>query len=253
MIDGLKPYLTMKNSGVAWLGAVPEHWAVLPNRALFLEMKATGFPDEEMLSVTIRQGVIRQSSLLSDSSKKDSSNEDKSKYKLVSPGDIAYNKMRAWQGAIGASRFRGIVSPAYIVVRPRDQRNSTYFHYLFRTSAFATEAERWSYGISSDQWSLRPEHFRQIYCCVPPTPEQTAVVRFLNHLDLSVGRYVRAKRQLIELLQAQRQATLDQIVLHECPTEQTYDVLGRPRQTETVEGCVYANVRHLIQRGWLRR
>jgi len=96
MIDGLKPYPAYKNSGVPWLGKVPAHWEVLPGRTLFREVNDRDHPNEELLSVTISRGVVRQADLLSDSSKKDSSNEDKSAYKLVEPGDIAYNKMRAW-------------------------------------------------------------------------------------------------------------------------------------------------------------
>src|SRR5437879_901876 len=96
----LKPYPAMKASGVPWLGEVPSHWSVLPNRVLWTEVKERGYADEQMLSVTITKGVIRQQALLADSSKKDSSNQDKSAYKLVRPGDIVYNKMRAWQGAI---------------------------------------------------------------------------------------------------------------------------------------------------------
>src|SRR4051812_11543538 len=115
MIRDLKPYSATKDSGVPWLGEVPEHWEVLPNRAVFVEVKERNYPEEQMLSVTIKQGVIRQRALLADSSKKDSSNQDKSAYKLVRPGDIAYNKMRAWQGAVGVSDYRGIVSPAYVV------------------------------------------------------------------------------------------------------------------------------------------
>lgn len=151
MIDDLKPYPAYKDSGVEWLEQMPEHWDVLPNRALFSEINERGQPEEQMLSVTISQGVIRQTDLLTESAKKDSSNTDKSSYKVVQPGDIAYNKMRAWQGAVGVSQFRGIVSPAYIVVRPRGKQNAPYFHYLLRTPAFAKEAERWSYGITSDQ------------------------------------------------------------------------------------------------------
>ena len=98
MIANLIPYSEMKDSGVEWLGQVPTHWEVLPNRALFDEVKERDHPEEAMLSVTITKGVIRQRELLADSSKKDSSNQDKSAYKFVRPGDIAYNKMRAWQG-----------------------------------------------------------------------------------------------------------------------------------------------------------
>ena len=117
MIGTPYPYPKMKDSGIPWLGEVPEHWDVLPNRVLFGEVKERDHPEEPMLSVTITKGVIRQRALLANSSKKDSSNQDKSAYKLVRLGDIAYNKMRAWQGAIGVSDYQGIVSPAYVVER----------------------------------------------------------------------------------------------------------------------------------------
>lgn len=91
MIDELKPYGAYKDSGAAWLGRIPSHWQVLPNRALFSERD---HPDEEMLSITITRGIVKRKALLSDSSEKDSSNLDRSGYKLVQPRDIAYNKSR---------------------------------------------------------------------------------------------------------------------------------------------------------------
>lgn len=212
MINDLKPYPAYKDSGVPWLGEVPEHWEVLPNRAIFSEVKERDHPDEELLSVTITKGVIRQQSLLVDSSKKDGSNQDKSAYKLVRPGDITYNKMRAWQGAVGVSDYKGIVSPAYVVQRPREGVHSRYFHYLLRTPAFANEAERWSYGITSDMWSLRPEHFKMIYGCLPPFPEQTAIVNYLDYMDRRIRRYIRAKQKLIKLLEEQKQAIIHRAV-----------------------------------------
>jgi type I restriction enzyme S subunit len=150
--------------------------------------------------------------LLANSSKKDSSNLDKSKYKLVCPDDIVYNKMRAWQGAIGVSRYRGIVSPAYIVVRLRRAGNPNYFHYLLRTPLFAKEAERWSYGITPDMWSLRPEHFKLIYSCVPRHEEQTQIARFLDWKTAQINKFIRNKRRLIELLKEQKQNVINQAV-----------------------------------------
>ena len=84
--------------------------------------------------------------------------------------------------------------------------SSRYLHYLLRTPAFAKEAERWSYGITSDMWSLRPEHFKMIYGCLPPLPEQAAIVRFLDHADRRIRRYIRAKQKLIALLEEKREA-----------------------------------------------
>jgi len=211
-IAALKPYHAMKDSCVPWLREVPTHWEVLPNRVLFAEVKERNHSDEQMLSVTISKGVIRQQALLADSSKKDSSNQDKSAYKLVCPRDIAYNKMRAWQGAIGISDFRGIVSPAYVVLRLRNGQNPRYFHHLYRTPMFAKEAERWSYGITSDMWSLRPEHFKMIYTALPPLPEQSAIVRFIDHFDHRINRLIRAKQKMISLLNEQKQAIIHRTV-----------------------------------------
>jgi len=172
-------------------------------------VKDRDHPDEEMLSVTITRGIVRQKTLLEGSSKKDSSNLDKSKYKLVEPRDIAYNKMRAWQGAIGASSLRGIISPAYVVMRLRKNDNRPrYFHHLYRTPQFAKEAERWSYGITSDMWSLRPEHFKMIYTPEPPPDEQAAIVRFLDWANGRLERAIRAKRKVIALLNEQKQAII---------------------------------------------
>lgn len=213
MIPTLTPYPAYKGSGVKWLGQVPEHWKVLHGRAVFREINDRGHPDEQMLSVTITRGVLRQADLLADSSKKDSSNEDKSNYKLVQPGDLVYNKMRAWQGAVGVSAYRGIVSPAYIVQRLRSAENlPRYTHFLLRTPLFTSEAERWSYGITSDQWSLRAEEFKCIYFSLPPLPEQTAIVRFLDYMDRRIRRYIRAKQKLIKLLEEYKQGLIHQAV-----------------------------------------
>ena len=213
MIADLQQYPAMKDSGVPWLGQVPGHWAVLPNRALFTEVKDRDHPDEEMLSVTITRGIVKQQTLLEGSSKKDSSNLDKSAYKLVQPRDIAYNKMRAWQGAIGASALRGIISPAYVVMRLRNADDlPSYFHHLYRTPQFAKEAERWSYGITSDMWSLRPEHFKMIYTPEPPPDEQAAIVRFLDWANGRLERAIRAKRKVIALLGEQKQAIIHRAV-----------------------------------------
>ncbi len=208
----LDPYPKYKDSGVMWLGKVPAHWPVVPNRGAFTEVNDQNHPNEEMLSVTIGRGVVKQSTLLDDTSMKDGSKIDRSSYKLVQPGDIAYNKMRAWQGAIGVSSYRGIISPAYVVQRPRKGNNPDFLHYLLRTSAFAKEAERNSYGIASDMWSLRPEHFKTIRSCLPPPDEQAAIVRYLDHADEQIQRYIAAKERLTALLEEQRQALVHQAV-----------------------------------------
>ena len=209
---GLDPNVPLKPSGIEWLGNVPAHWEVLSNRAIFNEANEQNHPQEEMLSVTIADGVIRQQTLLKDSSKKDISRLDRSVYKLVRTGDIVYNKMRAWQGAVGVSKYEGIVSPAYVVQRPREKANSHYLHYLLRTPAFITEAQRWSYGIASDMWSLRAKHFKAIYVCVPPPTEQSAIVSYLDKKTADIDAAIHGARQEITLLREYRTRLIADVV-----------------------------------------
>lgn len=121
--------------------------------------------------------------------------------------------MRAWQGAVGVSAYRGIVSPAYIVQRLRSAENlPRYMHFLLRTPLFASEAERWSYGITSDQWSLRAEEFKCIYFSLPPLPEQTAIVRFLDWAERRIRQVIRTRQRRIKLLEEYKQALIHRAV-----------------------------------------
>jgi type I restriction enzyme S subunit len=98
-------------------------------------------------------------------------------------------------------------------MRLRNETNlPNYYHHLFRTPQFAKEAERWSYGITSDMWSLRPEHFKMIYAPEPPPAEQAAIVRFLDWANGRLERAIRAKRKVIALLNEQKQAIIHRAV-----------------------------------------
>ena len=213
VIHGLDPKNTpMKPSGIPWIGDIPEHWETIPNRVLFVHINDRGYPDEQMLSITIDRGVVLQKDFLEDAQRKDISMLDKSTYKLVQPRDIAYNKMRAWQGAVGMSKYRGIVSPAYVVHRAKDRANPAYFHYLFRTSAFAAEAQRWSYGIASDMWSLRPQHFKRIYSCVPPLEEQAAIAEYLDDKVAKIDAAIAVTIRIIDQMRQYRKSLIHEVV-----------------------------------------
>lgn len=194
----MQRYESYKPSGVKWLGDIPENWDVCRNIGLFDERKEINQPDMELLSVTINRGVIRQEEI---TEKKDSSNEDKSKYKVVRKDDLAYNKMRMWQGAIGRSEYEGIVSPAYVILSPRDKLYSRYYHYLYRTEAFIAEANRHSYGLCLDMNSLRYEDFKTIYSPVPPRSEVERIVAFLDQKTAEIDAAISKKERLIELLE----------------------------------------------------
>ena len=212
MSDQLKPYDEYKEVDLLWINSVPSHWEIVSNKALWAERNIRNCIDEELLSVTIKQGVIRQKEFLRNSIKKDVSNQDKSNYKLVIHNDIAYNKMRMWQGAVGKSRYRGIVSPAYIVLQARRELNPDYFNYLLRTPEYIEESHRYSYGICDDQLNLRYEDFKRMKNIFPPLDEQEQIIRYLDFKLAKINKFIKTKKKLIKVLNEQKQAMINEAV-----------------------------------------
>jgi len=197
----LKPYTKYQPVDYDYVSQLPEGWQLLPNIAIFQERIERGHDTEELLSVTIGKGVIKQADI---DIKKDSSNEDKSKYKLIKVGDIAYNRMRMWQGALGYSSYRGITSPAYVVLKPKMEINQRFFHYMFRTSFYTNYSKRFSYGIVDDQLSLRYTDFKRMYSIVPPLETQNSIVEYLYRKTQQIQEFISKKGRLIELLEEQK-------------------------------------------------
>ncbi len=208
-MENLKPYAAYRDSGLPWLGEIPVSWEVRRNGRLFQQRNETGFPDLPILEVSLRTGVrIRNFN----SSNRKQVMSDRDKYKRARKGDIAYNMMRMWQGAVGVVPEDGLISPAYIVAKPLPDTDARYFEYLFRTGSYMDEVNKFSRGIVSDRNRLYWEDFKQMPSPVPPPAEQAAIARFLDHADRRIRRYIRAKRKLIELLGEQKQALIHQAV-----------------------------------------
>ena len=159
-----------------------EDWVSCTMDNFFTERKSKAKGGEELLSVTIANGVIRQA----DSDKRDASSEDKSNYKQVMKGDIAYNTMRMWQGAEGVSQWDGIVSPAYTVIIPKANVNPEFFMLLFKTWEALKQFTIYSQGLSSDNWNLKFEKFSELEFDVPCADEQAKIVEFFKLLDQQI-------------------------------------------------------------------
>ena len=200
----LKPYPAYTDSGVEWLGDVPAHWEVLKLRHVLRRHTERERPDLPLLSVVREQGVI-----LRDTTSTDENHnyipDDLSNYKVVRAGQFAMNKMKAWQGSYGVSCHDGIVSPAYFVFDVLGLEVD-FFHAALRSRAYVPAFTRASDGVRIGQWDLAEARMREIPFLVPPAAEQAAIVRFLDHADRRIRRYVRAKHQLITLLAEKREA-----------------------------------------------
>ncbi|KJS02699.1 MAG: hypothetical protein VR65_04480 [Desulfobulbaceae bacterium BRH_c16a] len=205
----LAAYPEYKDSGQPFLGKIPAHWDLFRNGSLFSQRNETGFGELPILEVSLKTGVrVRDM----DNLKRKQVMADREKYKRAAQGDIAYNMMRMWQGAVGVAPVHGLVSPAYVVVRPFPEVDCRYFSYLFRTESYMNEVDAYSRGIVKDRNRLYWQDFKRMPSPVPPTEEQRHITRFLDAAGSKIQRFIRNKRRLIELLKEQKQNVINEVV-----------------------------------------
>ena len=160
-------------------------WNKIPLGSIFVERveKATG--NEELLSVTINEGIKKRNTI----DIKDNSSEDKSHYKKVYKDDIAYNTMRMWQGASGVSKYNGMVSPAYTVISPKIDVNIDFWSYYLKYYKIIHLFQKFSQGLTSDTWNLKFPQFAEIKVLVPSKVEQEKLAEILLTFDNNINIY----------------------------------------------------------------
>ena len=208
---GLNPDAPMKPSGVHWLGKIPAHWEVRRNAALFFERVERGDPEWPILIVSLRTGVTIGEEETAEGRPRRLI-EDRSTYRKAASGDIAYNTMRMWQGALGVVPVDGLVSPAYVVAAPSRETNSQFFAFLFRTDIYKSEVNRVSTGIASDRNRLYWDQFKNLPSPVPPLAEQDSIVDTLE-LELSkINRAIDRIESEIDLIREYRIRLISDVV-----------------------------------------
>ena len=159
---------------------------------------------EEILSVSVANGIYPAS----ESDRDTNPGASISNYKIVRVGDIVYNSMRMWQGAVGSSKYNGIVSPAYVVAKPVVELDSTCFGYLLKRPEMLYKYLCDSQGNSKDTQTLRYERFAEITAEVPSTiEEQRAISNCLEGLDNLITLHQRK----LEVLNNLKKAMLDKM------------------------------------------
>lgn len=208
MISDLKPYPAYKDSGVEWLGEVPVGWELRRLGSITTPVSRRGRTDLPLLSVLREKGVILREE---GDANHNVIPEDLTNYKVVNPGDLVINKMKAWQGSLGVAATRGIVSPAYFVFRLHEL-GRPYAHILLRSKPYVGAFAAASSGIRVDQWDLSIVGMKAIPVLVPTDVEQSAIVRFLDYADLRIQRFMATKEQLINLLEEEKRAIIHSVV-----------------------------------------
>ena len=162
---GVRGDRPMKDSGIEWIGVVPEDWNVKRGKALFHEVKnqsTTG--TEELLTVSQYTGITPRSQ----KNVTMFQSESLVGYKIVEIGDVGANTMWLWDGAIGVSTYRGVISPSYNVYRQSNGGyDSKYLDYLLRNPLLVQHYESRSTGIRASRLRLYPQQFLSIMFPVP--------------------------------------------------------------------------------------
>lgn len=151
----------------------------------FSERTERNYNDLPLLSLTESDGIVLQE----ETNRKNNSNADKSKYLRVCVGDIAYNTMRMWQGRCAIVNIEGIVSPAYTICKPKQEMDSLFFYYYFKTNDAIEKFHRNSQGLVNDTLNLKYESFEKIKMFVPSLSEQHKIASCLSSMDETINAY----------------------------------------------------------------
>ncbi|WP_421872999.1 restriction endonuclease subunit S [Marinoscillum sp.] len=201
-----------KDSGIDWIGKIPVGWEVKTNNLLFQERKEPGQEGLPLLSVSIHTAVSSEEIDSTDNIQGRIKIEDKSKYKFVKSGDIVFNMMRAWQGAIGAVRVDGMVSPAYVVAKPLADFNSDFLEFQYRTPDYIQQIDRFSKGITDFRKRLYWDEFKQLNVILPSREIQDLISDFIHSESSKIDQSISFQEQQIEKLREYKATLIDSAV-----------------------------------------
>lgn len=208
----MQTYTHYKDSGIDWIGQIPEHWEIRRFKYLFNEINERSVDgNEDLLSVSQYTGVTKKSDKIDDGDLLTNASTLEG-YKKVSKHQLVSNIMLAWNGSLAFSEYNGITSPAYCIYELKHDDVYKYFHYLFKTDLYKSEFKRNSSGVIESRLRLYTDDFFSIWSVLPPIHEQEAIAKFLDRKTAKIDALVQTKQQQIERLKELRQAKIHQAV-----------------------------------------
>ncbi len=193
-IDQLRHGIVPEGYKRTKVGICPEDWVENVLGDIYTERKEPGKEGLPLLMVSIHSGVSDGEVGEKDLPKRFKRIEDESQYKRAVVGDLVFNMMRAWQGAIGSVRTEGMVSPAYVVAKPNDMVDPLFMDYYMKTNRMVHAIHRQSYGVTDFRLRLYWESFAPIPCVLPPAREQKKIAEILTTQD----KVIELEQQKIE-------------------------------------------------------
>lgn len=207
----LPQYAAYKDSGVEWLGHIPEHWGTMQSRRMFAVRSEPALPTDRMLTASQKYGVLFQSDFMELEGRRvvevimgtDS-------LKHVEPDDFIIS-MRSFQGGIEWCKLRGSTSFHYVMLRPVKHVWPPYFAHLLKSPTYI-QALRRTTDLIRDGQELRFSNFAQVDLPVVPLDEQKAIATFLDRETAKIDALIAEQEKLIALLAEKRQATISHAV-----------------------------------------
>ena len=203
----MNPYPGYKLSSMKWLEHIPTHWSVERGKRLLQKMERPTLDTDDIVTC-FRDGVVT----LRKNRRTDGFTESLQEigYQGIRAGDLVIHAMDAFAGAVGVSDSDGKGTPVYSVCKPESQANAYYYAYAIREMARSQWIVALAKGVRERSTDFRYTALAAEPLPVPPLPEQTTIVHYLDHTDSRVRRYISAKERLIELLTEQKQAIINQ-------------------------------------------
>lgn len=208
--QGLGANVPMKDSGVEWIGEIPEHWEIIKVKNLFklIIEPAPKNNDLELLSVYTDIGVKPRKELEERGNKASTTDG----YWKVRKGDIIVNKLLAWMGAIGLSNYNGVTSPAYDILRAVKPLNPYIYHLLFRSPTCSAELKKHSRGIMDMRLRLYFDKFGDVLVPYAPIYEQNEIIKYIEVEEQKINAGIELINQQIEKLKEYKTTLINDAV-----------------------------------------
>ena len=207
---GIVPERLMKECDINWIGKIPQDWKVQRGKNLFIEINersTTG--EEELLTVSHITGVTPRKNKNVNMFMSESLVD----YKICHEGDIAANTMWMWQGAIGVSKYYGVISPSYNTYRQKsDTYDADYLEYLLRIPQLVATYAAHSTGITASRLRLYPQGFFSILFPVPPRKEQQEIAVYLNKKIPQIDQLIIKKEKFVDELKSYKRSLIYEYV-----------------------------------------
>lgn len=216
---GLNPNVKMKDSGIPWIGEIPEHWEVKKMRSIFrLAHEKTEEERTDLLSLSQYTG-IRYKSQCDKTGMFEA--ESTVGYNIVHKGQFVMNIMLAWNGSYAVSDLDGIISPSYCIFDFKEDCDKRYFNYLLRTEMYQGEFKANSKGLIDSRLRLYPDYFFPIGVIVPPIEEQNAISDYIDSKLQKIDQYMSDLQREIDYLKEFKQRLISDAVTGQlCVTKQ---------------------------------